>query len=72
MLLTIVLVHKPDPSTMQLVWLLLQGQSVSMYRGLLKGRRLLMIMGAILDAFIFTGDTVLKSLLLGMLMKRRA
>jgi hypothetical protein len=57
---------------MQLLWLLLQGQSVSVYRGLLKGRRLMLIMGTILDAFIFIGDTVLKSLLLGMLKKRRA
>jgi len=72
MWLTIVLVHQPDTSTMQLLWLLLQGQSVAVYRGLLGGRKLLLIMGTILDALIFTGDRVLKTLLLGMLKKRRA
>ncbi len=72
MLLTIVLVHQPDTSFMQLLWLLLQGLSVSVYRGWLKGRRLMLIMGTILHAFIYTGDTVLKSLLLGMLKKHRA
>ena len=66
------LVHKPDTSFMQLLGLLLQLRSVSVYRGLLKGRRLMLIMGIILDASILSRDTVLKSLLLRMLKKRRA
>ena len=72
MLLTVVLVHKPDTSTMQLLWLLMQGRSVSVYRRLLGGRRLMLIMGTILDAFILSGGTVLKTLLLGTLKKCRA
>jgi len=58
---------------MQLLWLLLQGPSVSVCRGLLGGRRPLLIMGTpILDAFILSGDRVLEPLLLGLLKKRKA